>query len=136
MSQNPISAQTILLPNQASELPESINTVIPTIKPLKTRKKLALWKQDIRATLSGCDLLDLINIDGLLQCPDIEDANYIKWRRLSTRVGQWLTGQVDEEFKQQLIDEQTNLRYADEIYTAIIRIISEQDPTATTDAFY
>jgi hypothetical protein len=47
-----------------------------------------------------------------------------------------LTGQVDEELKQRLIDEQTNLCYADEIYAAIIRIISEQDPTATTDAFY
>jgi len=84
MAQNqPLSTQTILLSNQASELPESINTVIPTIKALKTRKKLALWKWDIRATLSGCDLLDLINIDGLHQCPDIEDVNYCQIKPLN-----------------------------------------------------
>jgi hypothetical protein len=78
----PTSTQTISSSNQVSELPESINTVIPAIKPLKNRKELILWKWDIKATLSGCDLLDSINIDGLLQCPDTEDVNYCQIKPL------------------------------------------------------
>ena len=78
----------------------------------------------------------MINRDGHLQRPDFDDANYTKWDRLSTRVGQWLSGQVDEELKQQLINEPSEPIHADEVYAAIIWMISEQDLTATTNAFY
>ena len=79
-----------------------------------------MWKWDVRVTLSSCGLLDLINRDGHLQRPDFDDANYTKWDRLSTRVGQWLSGQVDEELKQRLIDEPSEPIHADEVYAAII----------------
>ena len=69
--------------------------------------------------------LKLYSLDGLIKRPrpSLTHTKYAHWQSLSLRVGLWLSLQIDTKIVQQLTVASTPIDYADDVYTAIKRIV-------------
>jgi hypothetical protein len=105
--------------SQADSLPDTITANIEGIEKLKGAENFDTWEFFALKTLK------LYSLDGLLKGPrpSPTHAKYTHWRGLSLRVGLWLSLQVDTKIVQQLTVSSTPIDYADEVYTAIKRIV-------------
>jgi len=105
--------------SQADSLPDTLTANIEGIEKLKGAENFDTWEFFALKTLK------LYSLDGLLKGPrpSSTHAKYTHWRGLSLRVGLWLSLQVDTKIVQQFTVSSTPINYADEVYTAIKRIV-------------
>ena len=105
--------------SQADNLPDTLTANIEGIEKLKGAENFDTWEFFALKTLK------LYSLDGLLKGPrpTPTHAKYTHWPGRLLRVGLWLSLQVDTKIVQQLTVSSTPIDYADEVYTAIKRIV-------------
>ncbi|CAG7925544.1 unnamed protein product [Penicillium olsonii] len=105
------------LENQATHLPNEVNSYLLNIKKLTSRSSTTVWTNEILNVLRPFELDALIDYD--LPRPRETDQKFARWRFWTPVVARWLLDQVEEPIQQQVQSHTTHLTFADEVFRTI-----------------
>ncbi|CAG7944425.1 unnamed protein product [Penicillium salamii] len=103
--------------NQASHLPNEVNSTILNINKLNSQSSTTVWQSEVMSVLRPLKLEGLIDSD--LARPEPTDSQYSKWRFWGPVIARWLLNQLEEPIQQLVKSHTPYLTYADDVYNTI-----------------
>ncbi|CAG8920332.1 unnamed protein product [Penicillium salamii] len=103
--------------NQASHLPNEVDTKLLSIHKLSSQSSTTVWKSEVLSVLRPFKLEGLI--DSNLARPDPDDFQYAKWRFWTPVIARWLLSQLEEPIQQLVRSHTPYLTHADNVFDTI-----------------
>jgi len=112
-------------PTQADDLPAEFPISLDGIEKLKNAEKVTSWSNVLKRTLAMYDLKPLIDYN--LSRPMLDHPNYQTWRKLSLRIGTWITLQLERPVLDRLEQQPGITDFADDTYRVILQMMNAQE---------
>ena len=120
-------------PTQADDLPAEFPVSLDGIDKLTNAEQVTSWSNLLKRTLTMYDLKPLIDYN--LPRPKPDDPNYKTWRKLSLRIGTWITLQLERSVFDRLEQQPGVTDYADDTYKVILQMMNAQEEVHSIQFF-